>query len=334
MKLLFRQGIVRHQTTITGPDWLQKTSLAGNSIDLNAGVEPVVITFAHYGANYLFEEGRTIVGAWGGGAVGSVNGPLTGMGQAQYLYWDVDLATGALTRGWTLVPPIINATEPVDPLPDTHWFDSVNTRMRVFRKPNPNLPGAWQDKIRLFAAIYNTAGSIIPYPIGTQAGISGSQWNAGNLLLGANNRPLRQSDGTFASTESELIIHQTTGQNVKFDMALVYAQAAEEIPKFYLVSFRPDRRMGLASSTNMNSFVSGMVVEDHHEEEVGQIITNGVVRNEQWNWQPETINKPLFCGPTGEITLLPPVTGVSQQVGFVYDRDSVYINLFPPIRLR
>lgn len=333
MKLNFRQGIVRHQTALTGPNWLQKTSLTGASIDLNAGDEPVVFTTAHYGANYVFEETRTIVGAWGSGVPGSNNSSLIANGQTQYLFWDIDLATGAVTRGWTLIPPIISSIEPTNPLADTHWFDLLNTRMRVFRKTG-NAPGQWQDKVRLFAAKYDSSANIIPFPIGSQVGISDGNFGGGNLILGTNNKPLKQSDGTFVTTESDLIIQQTSGQSVKFDMALVFAQASEEIPKFSLVSFQPKRKIGLASSNNTTSFVSGLVVEDLHQEEIGQVITNGVVRNEQWDWLPTQINKPLFCNASGQLRLTPPTVGVVQQVGFVYDQDSIYLNLFPPVRLR
>jgi hypothetical protein len=332
MKIPFRQGIIRYQTNLSAPDFLRKTSLSGTSIDLIVSPVPTVFTIAHYGANYLFEETRTIVGAWGGGVPGSMNGPLVAVGQTQYLFWDVDLATGELTHGWTLLSPVISPEPPPSPQNDQHWFDTANTRMRVFRQPGSS-PGIWQDKVRLFAAVYDHNANIIPMPIGSQVGITGGQWSAGNLILGVNNKPLKQSDGTFVTTESNLIIYQTSGQNVKFDMALVFAMASEEIPKFYCVSFQPDRRVGLASSNNINSFVSGIVVEDLHENEVGQIITNGVVRNEQWNWSPADINKPLFIGAAGNLRLTPPSVGVVQQVGFVYDQDSIYFNLFPPVRL-
>jgi hypothetical protein len=335
MRINFRQGIVRHQTSLSGPQWIQKTSLSGNSIDINAQTEPVIITFAHYGANYIFEESRSVVGAWGTGPHGSTNAPLTALGVTQYLYWDVDLATGALTRGWTLLNPVIAAAEPPNPANDQHWFDMTNTRMRVFRQPGSS-PGSWQDKVRLFAAVYDQSAVLAPYPLGSQVGLTSTnlQWNCGNLILGTNNKPLKQSDGTFVTTDSDLIIHQTSGQNVRFDMALVFAQASEEIPKYFLVSFQPDRRIGLASSDNIFSFVSGIVVEDLHQEEVGQVITNGVVRNEQWNWTPGQINRPLFCGPTGELRLSPPLVGYVQQVGYVYDQDSIYMNLYPPVRIR
>lgn len=333
MKISFRQGIIRRQTSLTGPEWLKKTSLTGNTIDLNANGEPVVFTIAHYNANYLFEETHSITAAWGGGTVGSINSPLVPVGQTQYLFWDIDLATGALTRGWTLISPVVSAQPPVNPAPDTHWFDTTNTRMRVFRQNGAN-PGNWIDKVRLFAGVYDQNANLQPMPIGSQVGLINGNWSAGNLIFGVNNKPLKQSDGTFVSTESDLIVSNTGGQNVKFDAALAYAQAAEEIPKFYLVKFDPDRRISLAKSSNQQSFVSGLSIGDLHQEEVGQIITNGVIRNEQWGWTPSQINKPLFCGPTGEITLTPPTAGILQQIGFVYEQDAIYLNLFPPVRLR
>jgi hypothetical protein len=334
MQVSFRQGIIKRQTALSAPDFLRKTSLTGASIDLVVTSDPTLITIAHYHADYLFEESKTVIGAWGAGQPGSINGPLAATGQTQYLFWDVNLETGNLSYGWTLVPPIISATEPTLPLNDTHWFDLATTRMRVYKQPDPSTAGVWIDKVRLFAATYDSSAIIIPFPIGSQVGIDGGSYRAGNLIFGANNKPLKQSDGTFLTTESSLIIAQTSGQNVRFDTALAFGQASEEIPKFHLVSFKPDRTIGLASSNNPNRFVSGIVVQDLHQEEVGQIISAGIIRNEQWNWAQSDINKPVFCGINGEIRLSPSLVGVVQQVGYVYDPQSIYLNLFPPIRLR
>lgn len=346
MKIPFRHGIIEKPAPLSGPPFLKPSSPDNTAIDLRADYdEPVRFTIAHYSANYLFEIANNIPKAWGKDAPSTSNGPLTPIGVTQYLYWDINLASGALTYGWTIVPPIVTSLEPANPLPDTHWFDTTNKLMKVYKKPTPASTGVWQDKVRLFAGEYTSAGTVISYPIGSQVGITGTGgqvWDAGNLILGVNNRPLKQSDGTFVTTVSNLIINQTSGQNVQFDMALVFAQAAPRpdnlggltIPKFHLVSFLPDRKMCLASSGDLNLFVSGVVTEDVNANEVSQVITNGVVRNEQWNWPANTINKPLFCGFTGEITLTPPVVGVVQQVGFVHDKDSIYLNLFPPIRLR
>ena len=307
--------------------------MSGTSVDLNIVDSPAVITFSHYGANYIVEEDRTIVGAWGSGSIGSTNGPLA-QNQTQYLYWDIDLATGALTRGWTGLPWIYTTAEPLNPPNDLHWFDLNTNRMRVFRQPNPNSNGYWQDKIRVFAGIYHSNAILQIYPIGSQVGITGGEYLAGNLLLGANNVPLKQSDGTFATTATQLIVQQTSGQNVQFDAALIFGEASEEIPAFYLVTFQPGKRIGLARSSDYYHFVCGIVTQELYQEEVGQVITNGIVRNDQWAFTQDQIGMPLFCGPTGQVTLTPPPVGVSQQIGTVYDVDSINLNIWPPVRIR
>jgi hypothetical protein len=325
--------------------WLQATSLTGSSVDLNVAQEPIVITFAHYAGNYLFEETRPLQGAraaWGSDSQGTINGPLPA--QTSYLFWDVDLVTGALGHGWTTVKPVIAASEPPNPVPDMHWFDTTNTRMRVWKQASLQSPGAWVDKIRLFAATYYSNANIIPgvqigsqgssVVIGSQVGITGGPWDHGNIILGSNHRPLKQSDQTFVTTESTLIVQQTSGQNVKFDAALVFAQAVEPIPEFSLVSFAPGRTIKIARSSDIYSYVSGMIISGLDNNEVGQVITNGLIRNEQWSWTDEQINLPVFCGATGELRLTPPVFGIIQQVGFIYDTDAIYVNLFPPVRIR
>jgi hypothetical protein len=333
MIISFRQGIVRTANILNGPNWLQKTSLNGTSVDLNVAQEPIVLTFSHYGTNYLYEETTSIQGAWGTSALGTNNGPMAATGQTQYLYWDVALDTGELTRGWTALPPIIAGVEPPNATDDQHWYDTTNFRMRVFRKPGGSA-GSWQDKIRLFAARYDMSANLIPYGLGSQVGITGGTWGAGNIILGTNNKPLKQSDGTFATTESDFIIYKTSGENVRFDMALQYRQAVNNIPKFNLVSFLPGNKMKLASSMDMFLFVSGIVLADHHSQDVGQVVSSGVVRTEQWDWSDAVINSPVFCGPSGQVTTAPPTIGVVQQVGFICDKTSIYMQLLPPVRLR
>jgi hypothetical protein len=316
-------------------------SSKGTTVDLFASQqEPTVVSFAHYGANYLAEESRNVTSAWGGGVEAVIgaskdinNSPLDKFG-IQYLYWDIDLSTGAVRRGWTDKALIVSATEPVNAPNDQHWFDLSKNVMKVRRVTGAT--AHWLDKIRVFAGTYTAQGAIVPFVptiIGSQVGISKGEYSAGAILLGTNNKPLRQSDGTFATTETDLIVQQTSGQNVKFDSAVVFAQASEEIPKFYLVSFSPDRRIKLGTHLNKNQFIAGIVVDDLNENETGQVITNGAIRNEQWNWPESSFGKPLFCSASGHLTLTPPQVGVSQQVGFVYDKDAIYLNLFPPVRL-
>lgn len=334
MFIQFRQGILRYQVPQSGPTLLQRTPLSQTSVDLIAvPQEPVVITFAHYSANYIATENISVTGAWGGGAVNSTNGPMP-MNQTEYLYWELDLATGALNRGWTLLPPLYTSTQPTNPHNGQMWFDLINTVWWVYTQQG-SAPGVWQNKIRVFAGVYQSNGILVPMPLGSQVvpPINGN-FTAGNIILGTNNTPLKNSDGTFVTTGTQLTIQETSGQNVSFDAALAFGEAAEDIPAFYLVSFKPNKMIGLASNLNYTSFVSGIVTEPLYEEEVGRVVINGIVRSDQWDWPSSSINAPLFCGPSGQVTLTPPPIGVSQQIGIVYDIDAINLNIGQAVRIR
>lgn len=325
MKLSFRQGIVRYEQ-FQSPAILSQTQFGAESVDLNVIEEPIVVTFAHHGSNYIIQETNTVIAAWG---AGGPNNEALAPGPTYYLYWEIDQATGALNRGWTTVPWTANSDAPLNPVVGQHWFDTVNTRMRVWKQTGAN-PGYWQDVIRVFAGVFN-GSTVTPYAIGSQAGLTGS-FEGGQIILGVNNSPLRQQDGSFVTTTTPLIIQQTSGQNVKFEAALVFGQAIEEIPAFYLASLSPDKRIKLALSGDVANYAFGLTLESLSEGEVGQLVTSGIVSSDQWNWPDDSVGKPLFLGPTGQLWLTPPPSGITQRVGEVYSSDSVNLNFHQPIR--
>lgn len=317
MKLNFRQGLARYQTDVLAtPTFLQKSAGAGNFIDLIVAPDPTIVAFAHISSNYLFEEIRTVPHAWG---------PFSGTSNF-YLYWDINLLTAAVTRGTTLFPPIYSGTAPNTPSIDQHWFDTTQTIMRVWNGTK------WLEKIRVFAALLSSGSIIRPYPLGSQAGITGD-FEGGNLVLDAYNKPLRQSDGSFVTSVTNMIIVNNAAKKVKFETEVLSGMAAEPIPKFSLVQMRQGRRMVLARSGDVMSRIAGVMIEDLHTNEVGFITTEGLVRNENWNWPESVVNRPIFCGTNGEVTTTPPHSGVCQVAGFVYDIDSVYMNIFAPVIL-
>lgn len=317
MKLSFRQGIARYQTDVLStPTFLQKSAGSGQFIDLVVSPDPTIIAFAHRSANYIVEEVKTVPNAWG---------PFTTT-QTVYLYWDINLLTGEITRGSTLLAPMYTGMGPTTPVIDQHWFDTSEAVMRVWNGSK------WVEKVRVFAA-YLSSGTIIrPYQLGSQAGIVGD-FEGGNLVLDAYNKPLRQSDGSFVTSVTSMIIVNNSAKKVKFEAEVLSGMAAEPAPKYSLVQMRPGRRLVLARSTDYMSRIAGVVLEDLYTNEVGFITTEGLVRNESWSWPASSVNRPVFCGPNGEITTTPPTTGVLQAAGFVYDTDSVYMNIFPPIIL-
>ncbi len=92
--------------------------------------------------------------------------------------------------------------------------------------------------------------------------------------------------------------------------------------------------LALASNLNYINFVNGIVTADLPLGQTGRVVVNGVVRSDQWSWDPSVINAPLFCGPSGQVTLTPPPVGVSQQIGVVYDIDAILLNIGAPVRIR
>lgn len=317
MKISFRQGIVRYQTDINAqPTFLQKSTLDSQFIDLVVSPDPTVITFAHRDANYLFEEAKTVAKAWG---------PFTGSA-TQYLYWDINVLTAQLTRGATLFPPIFSGTPPVSPVIDQHWFDLSQNLMRVW---NGN---KWLDKIRVFAATYSSSAVIRPYALGTQVGLN-VQNDVGQIVLDSFAKPLRQSDGSFLTSTAVMSVVGMATKKVKVEAELLHLLANENIARFNCVQARQGRRAALARSGDIWSRVAGVAMEDMYQGETSEIVTQGLIRSDTMAWPADKVNRPLFCGPAGELTTTPPMDGVLQQVGSVYDTDAVYINIYPPIIL-
>jgi len=187
MQLNFRQGLVRRQTDISStPTFLQKHSTTGDYIDINVSPDPTIFTIAHGNANYLVEESKSVSKAWG---------PLV-PSDTQWLYWDIDWATGALTRGFTTFSPVQGAEPPASPAIDQHWFDLTDRVMKVWNGAK------WLMKLRVFAAQYNSSAILVHYTLGSQVGLDNTPCNAGHIIFGNNNKPLRQADGTFVTTES------------------------------------------------------------------------------------------------------------------------------------
>ena len=320
MHIDFTQGIVKCQKELNGniSKFLQVNSNNSGFINLVVITDPTIVVFAHRNKNYLIEETQSIDEAWG---------PFPALGQTQYLYWDINFATGNLSRGYTLLNPVISTVAPNAPLSDQHWFDTTHRVMNVW---NGN---KWVEKIRVFAGTYDQSAVLASKLPGSQVGLDHLSIFAGGILLGSNGVPLRDVDGTFLTTETEMTASRTASTNVRFDAVLNYAQAIESIPKFYLVSIVNKKQVALASFLKTTQQVNGIVREHLYSGEVGQIVMSGPVKNDAWSWTQSDIGRPLFCGPSGQVTLTPPQTGVLQQIGTVTDTDEIMFWPMVPILL-
>ena len=318
MRLTFRQGIARYQTDIYAtPKFLVKSSLAGDFINLVVSPDPTIIIFAHRAATYIVEESKTVIHAWGPFAVGA---------GTKWLYWDISLLDASLTRSFTAHPPITTGNTPLNPVVDQHWYDTGLHQMKVWNGSK------WVDKIRVFSATYSSSAIIQPMPLGTQANET-NECDAGNLVLDSFGKPLRQADGSFVTSTTLLSVVNSASKPVKFEADYISGMAEEYIPKYSFVQVRTNRRFKLARSDDWLSRVTGIVTEDLFQSEIGNATADGLVRNEQWNWPINSVGRPIFCGITGQITLTPPVIGVNQITGYVYDKDSIFVHIQVPIIL-
>ena len=316
MKLQFRQGIVQHQIDVAGTaTFVRKSGNGGNYIDLICDNAPLIFTIAHGTNNYLIQQTKTVTNAWG---------PFLTPNQTQYLYWDISMLNGSLTFGYTSINPTFGNNAPNNPAVDQHWFDSKTYMMKVWNGSK------WIIKLRCFAATYNNSATLVPRTRGTQVALN-VPCAAGFILKGKKGQLLKDGDGTFVTTESELLATYTSGENIRFEAMQMYAETTEFIPKFSAVSFVSPGKVKLANCLDVSKQVNGVMTEQYFIGEVGNIISYGLIINDQWNFANNQINKPVFINNAGEITITPPVAGVIQEIGYVYNNNTIYLNIQHPI---
>lgn len=319
MYVPFRQGLVRLQVdNNSNPAFLQKVS-GGQYVNLVVSPTPTVVCFAHFNTDYLYEETRSVTHAWG---------PFSGAVD-RWLYWDIDIVTGARTFGYTELNPIYSLTSPSNPQPDQHWFDQARTAMMVWNGTR------WEDRIRVFAAKYDNSSVIVPYQPGSQAG-NNTPTNAGFVLFDDDEKPIkkwrRDNRGQFLTTETPIITHASRVSNVVLDGATPICEAYENIPQWSVVSFSNYNLVVLASYMNQNLPAAGIAKWNMNVGDQGIIHTSGYITNNNWNWTVPA-STPLFVGNSGQITTVVPQIGSIQRIGMVVDVDTIFVDIGPHIIL-
>lgn len=320
MKLNFRHGLVRHQTDLSNnPTFLQKV---GAYVNLVVSPDPTLFTIAHFNQDYLFVENQSVVQAWG---------PFN-TGTDYWLYWDVDLITGAIARGYTTVDPVTQSAPPSNPPQDQHWYDVINMVMKVY------VGSQWVEVLRVFAAELNNGSVLVPFPVGSQIGMSGIDTNAGFPLFDDANQPVKRfrndRKGTFIHTSTPLVSQWTRLANFQFEINHLLGEVTEYIPAFYAVAYAGPNQIRLARNTQPNFPAIGLATEDMYNGEVRSFVTEGYIENELWNWDvygSQPPGSPVFVGPTGEVTTSPPQFWSIQQIGTIVDKKIIYLEIEPII---
>ena len=323
MKLGFRQGLVSYQKNgLNQPTFLLPSGTA-NFVAFDVSPTPTVANFAHGGTNVLVNFDVDVPAAWG---------PLT-PGVTAYLYWDIDLLSGAVTRGITTLIPISQLEAPTSPSFDQHWFDLTTTKMKVWNGSK------WQEKVRLFAGQVNNGNTsqIVPYTAGSQVGLN-VECDAGYLVFDASNpSPLPVKlypQGEFLTSATPVRMKTTAGTSgvvAAPPNTFIPVRASENIPKFSIVFFSGEDTVGLASSNPalpQPKTPVGIVQEDLDVNEVGTLTQVGEVSWDQWPFDLSAhIGKPVYCGENGEVTPVRPNTLMAYRVGFVKNATTIVFNV-------
>lgn len=325
MRLNFRQGIVRAPLVDGETSFLSYDGVT-NSITLDASVSIIQATAA-YGAQDLVLDERVTVGAAWGPLVWNADWGSQPVNYSYFFYWDWNLATGEVTRGFTPWSPVYSLTEPVNAAYDQHWFDKSTSTMKVFDGT------FWRARVRVFAGSISDL-VVTSLSLGTQAGLYypgtlSQPVNAGYVLYGMDEKALFRSNGELFTTATPVITnHGSFTSPTRLELLNAQAVAAEPIPEYYLVSNVGDGTIVLASSSDVTKRPVALVLQTLAPGEAGDLVTHGVVYNYGWGWDV-TYGKDLFCGEDGALLQGEPVdTSIEQvKVGTILDATHVLIDI-------
>jgi hypothetical protein len=324
MNLNYRQGLISFQQSGSQPLFLLPSSTAGH-LDLSVSPTPLIGTIAHGSSDYLLKFDATIPAAFG---------PLVS-GQNNYLYLELNVISGEITRGITTLEPVHSTTEPTG-TPGLMWFD-LNANVYKVRN-NQNTKWVESPRLVLAIAVLGNPNQLIYKPVGSEiALLNGVEGHPGYLMLDSQLRPLRTSTGELLTSDTPVRLKTTVGTAGVLSSPVntfVPVRANEPIPALRLVYFTSADAVSLASSDPalvIPKFPVGLVQQPLAQNEVGVITQAGEIVSDQWNgslgWADADIGKPLYCGYNGEVTLTRPSGVQAYRVGYVKNNKSVLFNV-------
>jgi hypothetical protein len=313
MRLPFRHGIVKYTVDNKKIPTFLEADPRERYVTLRADISTVLLSFAYYDANYLFEENSASNNAWG---------PFQ-TGIKYWLYWDIDKLTGARKFGSTIYEPIVSVSSPASANTNQHWFDTTEMCMKVWTGKN------WTPYIRLFACTYLN-GYINVYPLSTQVG-SYDLCDAGEILFNDLNTPTSQTTKDdsykFLTNVSPFSNSKSLTTTVSLNQNIRYGIASENITKYSLVSIKYDGTIQTASYSDPNkSAVVGIVDRNVIQGEKCYYKSTMYLYDYMKSWSVDP-SSPLYLGLFGYINQRPPMSGYIQKVGTVISPSIAYIDV-------
>lgn len=319
------QGIIRPAFKTFDPcdaSIPQYLSITNRGVEIHASSEdPLLIIFSHAGVNYIHEENDTKL-AW--------ETPFSGS-SPHWIYWEID-ELGNIDYGYTRIEPLKGSQLPSDPQHGQHFFLTPNKTLQVWNAPR----GKWEIKIRVFAASIsgssidmgkNAQGNQMRFcENASQVGFNG-EFRAGFLLYSGTDA-IKDSNGKFLNTATDLISQASMFNKTKLMAEKIEGKAIQNIPKHYCVTWKGrNKQIGLASYTDVDNPAIGVSLEGSIRHQTRQFISKGYIYDPQsfaWSSPPNT---KLFVGKNGELTTIAPTSHSLQQVGYIVNPYTVFIDM-------
>jgi hypothetical protein len=305
MRIPFRHGIIKD-----APGFL-----AANNDTVNLVVPPnsaITLAIADKDTDYLVSEPLSVTSAWAGPFL-----PATDY----WLFWDIDVRSGALTRSFTTLEPVVGATAPATPQTGQMWFDTTtNTHFEY------TSTGRWKRVIRVIAAQYNgtftSVSATSPLFTGTQIGNVDSV-NVGAIVFDNAAKPIKRDNDTFFNTESVVRTTNIQSAQLKFGAVLTTGEAQEPVTAYSVVRFTDFNQFALASDYTDVVGLYGLVTQDLATGESDVVTVEGVVSNPLWDWSALEVGSKLYVNSSGQLTPTP--VGTPPSFATVVDETTILV---------
>jgi hypothetical protein len=308
MQVPYIQGILKGQTALPGNARLF-LQMDGAYVDIYVTDQKLLATTAHKTRNYLLDEPYNVSHAWG---------PLPTTGNA-WLYWDINTATAAVSRGFTTTAPQYGPLMPLTVTNGLHYFNTTEKVMYY------GYDGAWVPKIRVFAGhVLNLA--VEPWPFASQVGLA-TPSSAGYIVYGLSGRGVQDPlDGTFINSANGFKVIVGGFDNVvSLDAEQEYTLAAEPIPAGSFVAIQAPGALVVADP-DLDRWASGYVRQATGTGLPAHVVSSGVVINDQFDFDDEDIGKLLWLDSGGAVTTSRPFNSIAQAVGVVRGHKSLLLS--------
>jgi hypothetical protein len=294
-----KQGVISGLIVEGLPAYL---SIGNNTVSTNSAIVPMRVSFAHGASHYLLRISTPLV--WS---------PI--VNPVEYLYVDMNMFTSDATTGKTILAPVYQLTAPTSPANDQHWFDLNTNKMKVFDASRQ----MWRERIRVFV------GSIVNSTLRQSFGNSFPNTetvNTGYVVVDSFGKPVRLPSGEFLTSATRIGVKANNNQfgvGTASAADTVFCVANGEIPVMAAVKIIADDRVDVASG---NDNVIGIATNGAAPGEVVEIVKNGTVSFDQWNFVP---GRDLWLGSYGDLSH--DRSGNSTKIGTAQNKNTIVLDI-------